>query len=189
LTILCRGLDLKKLNVVGFSLGGMISPQLAFEHPGMIRRMILFGTGPRGGEGMTFTELSLDEWADPVALLMISFLLRARPTRPWGGSNVERLKRRVTDRDAPVSMLSAGAQLEAIREWGAVPSSDRYVMLSKISHRTLIAHGNKDIVVIPINAFLLEQHRGMPSSSYIRMPTTGQPHSTRKFFLSMPGYF
>jgi hypothetical protein len=51
-----------------------------------------------------------------------------------GRAYVERLKRRVTDRDAPVSMLSAGAQ-EAIREWGAGPSSDRYVVLSKISHR------------------------------------------------------
>jgi len=35
----------------------------------LIRRMILLGTGPRGGEGMTFTELSPDELADPVALL------------------------------------------------------------------------------------------------------------------------
>jgi pimeloyl-ACP methyl ester carboxylesterase len=54
---------------VGFSLGGMIAQQLAFEYPDMIRRMILLGTGPRGGEGMTFTELSPDELADPVALL------------------------------------------------------------------------------------------------------------------------
>jgi pimeloyl-ACP methyl ester carboxylesterase len=55
----CRALDLKRLDVVGFSLGGMIAQQLAFEHPDMIRRMILLGTGPRGGEGMTFNELSL----------------------------------------------------------------------------------------------------------------------------------
>ena len=48
-----------------FSLGGMIAQQLAFEYPDMIRRMILLGTGPRGGEGMTFTELSPDELADP----------------------------------------------------------------------------------------------------------------------------
>jgi hypothetical protein len=67
----------------------MIAPQLAFEHPGIIRRMILLGTGLRGGEGMTFTELPLDELADPVALLMISFLLRVRPARPRGGPNVE----------------------------------------------------------------------------------------------------
>jgi pimeloyl-ACP methyl ester carboxylesterase len=38
----------------------MIAQQLAFEYPDMIRRMILLATGPRGGEGMTFNELSLD---------------------------------------------------------------------------------------------------------------------------------
>jgi pimeloyl-ACP methyl ester carboxylesterase len=59
----CRALDLRNFDVVGFSLGGMIAQQLAFEYPDMIRRMILLGTGPRGGEGMSFTELSLESWA------------------------------------------------------------------------------------------------------------------------------
>ena len=36
----CRALDLKSFDVVGFSLGGMIAQQLAFEYPDMIRRMI-----------------------------------------------------------------------------------------------------------------------------------------------------
>jgi pimeloyl-ACP methyl ester carboxylesterase len=67
----CRALDLRNIDVVGFSLGGMIAQRLAFEYPDMVRRMILMGTGPRGGEGMTFTELSTDLLADPVALLMI----------------------------------------------------------------------------------------------------------------------
>jgi pimeloyl-ACP methyl ester carboxylesterase len=44
----CGGLNIKTVDVVGFSLGGMIAQQLAFEHPGMVRRMILLGTGPRG---------------------------------------------------------------------------------------------------------------------------------------------
>jgi pimeloyl-ACP methyl ester carboxylesterase len=65
----CRALDLKSFDVVGFSLRGTIAQQLAFEYPDLIWRMILLGTGPRGGEGMTFTELSPDELADPVALL------------------------------------------------------------------------------------------------------------------------
>ena len=60
----CRALDLKSFDVVGFSLRGTIAQQLAFEYPDLIRRMILLGTGPRGGEGMTFTELSPDELAD-----------------------------------------------------------------------------------------------------------------------------
>jgi pimeloyl-ACP methyl ester carboxylesterase len=61
----CRALELDGFDIVGFSLGGMIGQQIAVEHPDMLRRIVLLGSGPRGGEGMTFTELSVDELADP----------------------------------------------------------------------------------------------------------------------------
>ena len=164
----CRALDLKNFDLVGFSLGGMIAQQLAFEYPDMIRRMILMGTGPRGGEGMTFTELSLDELADPVALLMSAFFTPSEASKAAGRAYVERLQLRAADRDAPVSMNAAGAQLAAIREWGTIPSTDRYAMLAGIRQRTLIVCGNKDIVVIPINAFLLAQH--LPDAQLVMYP-------------------
>src|SRR5215470_4410480 len=132
----CRALNLKNFDVVGFSLGGMIAQQFAFEYPNMIRRLILLGTGPRGGEGMTFSELSLDELGDPVALLMNSFFTASKSSKAAGQAYIERLKLRVADRDAPVSMKAAGAQLAAIREWGSVPSIDRYAMLPRIHQRT-----------------------------------------------------
>jgi len=77
----CRALNLEKFDVLGFSLGGMIAQQLASEHPNLVRRIILLGTGPRGWEGLTFTDLSLDELADPAALLMASFITQARRAR------------------------------------------------------------------------------------------------------------
>jgi pimeloyl-ACP methyl ester carboxylesterase len=70
LVAFCRALNLNSFDIVGFSLGGMIAQQLAFEFPDMVRRIILLGTGPRGGEGMTFTELSVDELDDPESLVM-----------------------------------------------------------------------------------------------------------------------
>ena len=164
----CRALDLRNIDVVGFSLGGMIAQQLAFEYPDMVRRMILMGTGPRGGEGMTFTELSTDLLVDPVALLMSAFFTPSEASKAAGQAYIERLKLRVADRDAPVSMKAAGAQLEAIREWGSIPSTDRYAMLPRIYQRTLIVHGSKDIVVMPINAFLLAQH--LPDAQLVMYP-------------------
>jgi pimeloyl-ACP methyl ester carboxylesterase len=100
----CRALGLKRLDVVGFSLGGMIAQQLAFECPEMIRRMILLGTGPRGGEGMTFTELSVDDLADPVALVMSALFTASETSKAAGQAYIERLRLRIADRDAPVSM-------------------------------------------------------------------------------------
>jgi pimeloyl-ACP methyl ester carboxylesterase len=153
----CAALGLKKLDVLGFSLGGMIAQQLASQHPDMIRRMILVGTGPRGGEGMTFTELSAEEQNNPLALLMNAFFTPSDSSQAAGRAYVERLQLRKADRDAAVSPKAASAQLNAIREWGTAPSSDRYAMLGKIRQSTLVVHGSKDIVVIPINAFILAE--------------------------------
>jgi pimeloyl-ACP methyl ester carboxylesterase len=164
----CRALDLRNIDVVGFSLGGMIAQQLAFESPDIVRRMILMGTGPRGGEGMTFSELSPEELADPVALLMSALFTPSEASKAAGRAYIERLKLRVADRDAPVSMKAAGVQLEALREWGAIPSTNRYAMLARIHQRTLIVHGSKDIVVIPINAFLRAQH--LPNAQLVMYP-------------------
>ena len=117
---------------------------------------------------MTFTELSTDLLADPVALLMSAFFTPSEASKAAGQVYIERLKLRVADRDAPVSMKAAGAQLEAIREWGSIPLRDRYAMLPRIHQRTLIVHGSKDIVVMPINAFLLAQH--LPDAQLVMYP-------------------
>jgi pimeloyl-ACP methyl ester carboxylesterase len=154
----CSALGLKAIHGVGFSLGGMIAQQLALELPHLIQRLILLGTGPRGGEGMTFTELSAEEQADPVALLLGAFFTRSETSQAAGRAYMKRLGSRKEDRDLPVSKSSAVAQLAAIREWGTIPATGRYSTLKDITHPTLIVHGNQDIVVAPINALILAEH-------------------------------
>src|SRR3984885_14088979 len=165
---LCRALGLKQIHVVGFSLGGMIAQELALEHPELVRRLILLGTGPRGGEGMTFTELSPEEQADPVAFLLAAFFTPSKASQAAGHEYLKRLESRKNDLDLPVSRDSAVAQLAAIREWGTIPATGRYATLKSITHPTLIVHGNKDIVVTPINAFILAEH--LPNAQLIMYP-------------------
>jgi pimeloyl-ACP methyl ester carboxylesterase len=164
----CRATGLTQFDVIGFSLGGMIAQQLGAEYPDLLRRIILLGTGPRGGEGMVFDDLSVGELDDTSALLMKAFFTQSEASQASGRAYMERLKSRSTDRDAPVSKQSALAELAAIREWGVIPAGDRFAMLSKIQHPTLIVHGNKDVVVMPINAFLLAQH--LPNAQLIMYP-------------------
>jgi pimeloyl-ACP methyl ester carboxylesterase len=164
----CRALGLKQIHVVGFSLGGMIAQQLALEHPELVGRLILLGTGPRGGEDMTFTELSPDEQADPVAFLLAAFFSPSEASQAAGHEYLKRLESRKNDLDLPVTRDSAVAQLAAIREWGTIPATGRYATLKSITHPTLIVHGNKDIVVTPINAFILTEH--LPNAQLIMYP-------------------
>ena len=153
----CRALGLKAIHVVGFSLGGMIAQQLALDHPDLVQRLILLGTAPRGGEGLTFTELSAEEQADPVAFLLGAFFTPSDASQAAGRQYMKRLESRTKDRDLPVSRNSAVAQLAAIREWGAIPSTNRYATLKNITHQALIVQGNKDVVVGPINGLILAE--------------------------------
>jgi pimeloyl-ACP methyl ester carboxylesterase len=153
-----HALHLPTMDFLGFSLGGMVAQHIASSDPEMFRRIILCGTGPRGGEKMTFDELSIDELKDPVAALMYSFFTPSDASQAAGRAYLDRLKRRETDRESPVTMAAAAAQLRAIREWGEVPTTDRYTMLSTIRQPTLIVHGAKDIVVDPVNAVILESN-------------------------------
>jgi pimeloyl-ACP methyl ester carboxylesterase len=176
-------LGLKRFNVVGFSLGGMIAQQLALDHPDRVNRTILLGTGPRGGEGMRFTELSAEERADPDQFLLTAFFSPTDASQAAGRAYLKRLATRTRDRDLPVSTKTAEAQLHAIREWGAVPSSDRYATLPKIKHPTLVVHGTKDIVVQPVNAFILAEH--LPDAQLIMYPDSshGAQYQHAELFL------
>jgi pimeloyl-ACP methyl ester carboxylesterase len=47
-----KAMGFKKVNLLGFSMGGFIAQQVAFDEPALINRLILVGTGPRGGDGI-----------------------------------------------------------------------------------------------------------------------------------------
>jgi pimeloyl-ACP methyl ester carboxylesterase len=153
-----HALGLTTVDFLGFSLGGMVAQQIASSDPELIRRMILCGTGPRGGEKLTFTELAIDELADPVALLLNSFFTPSEASQAAGHEYLDRLSRRKADRDKPVATDAAVSQLGTIRGWGEIPTTDRYAMLTTIRQPTLIVHGTKDVVVDSVNAVILERH-------------------------------
>src|SRR4030081_401671 len=47
-----RALGLKRVDVLGFSIGGMVAQEITLQAPDLVRRLIVDGTGPRGGQGM-----------------------------------------------------------------------------------------------------------------------------------------
>ena len=47
-----RALGHDKVDLLGFSLGGGVAQMVALQAPDLVRRMILAGTGPKGGGGI-----------------------------------------------------------------------------------------------------------------------------------------
>jgi pimeloyl-ACP methyl ester carboxylesterase len=80
---------------------------LALDHPDRLNRIVLLGTGPRGGEGLTFTELSADERADPDRFLLGAFFSATDASQAAGRAYLSRLAARTRDRDRPASTRTA----------------------------------------------------------------------------------
>jgi pimeloyl-ACP methyl ester carboxylesterase len=57
----CDALELNEIDLLGYSLGGMVAQDLALLRPQLVRRLVLAGTGPRGGGQL------MHGWASDVA--------------------------------------------------------------------------------------------------------------------------
>ena len=101
-------------------------------------------------------------------MIMNAFFTQSELSKAAGRAFIECTKLRVENRDALVSKQAALAEAAAIREWGMIPQTDRFAMLCQIHHPTLIVHGGKDVVIKPINAFLLAQR--LPNAQLIMYP-------------------
>src|ERR1700726_4166925 len=56
-----KALGLKEIDLFGFSIGGMVAQQVVLDAPVLVRRVLLAGTGPSGGQGtQEFTREVMD---------------------------------------------------------------------------------------------------------------------------------
>lgn len=143
-----RALGLGQVDLLGFSMGGMIAQVIAQDEPQLVRKIILAGTGPAGGEGIkNVTRIShldtirgLLTFQDPKQFL---FFTRTPNGRQAGQEFLARLKERTQNRDKAISLRSYAAQLKAIHRWGLERPTD----LSVIHQPVLVANGDSDKMV------------------------------------------
>jgi pimeloyl-ACP methyl ester carboxylesterase len=167
-----RALGLGTVDLLGFSMGGMIAQVIAQEEPQLVCKLILAGTGPAGGEGITdVTRIShldtiraLLTFTDPKQFL---FFTRTPNGRQAGQEFLARLKERTRDRDKKISLRSYAAQLKAIHRWGLQQPSD----LSVIHQPVLVANGDSDKMVPTKNSADLA--RRLPDSQLVIYPDAG----------------
>jgi pimeloyl-ACP methyl ester carboxylesterase len=167
-----RQLGFDQVDLLGFSLGGMVSQVIAQDQPQLVRKLILAGTGPAGGEGIDkVTPITLRAMArgavtfkDPKTYL---FFTRTQNGRKAAREFLERLKERTQDRDKAISPISFRAQLKAIHAWANQQPSD----LSNIRQPALIANGDQDRMVPSSNS--VELARRLPNARLKLYPDAG----------------
>ncbi|MGO4807148.1 alpha/beta fold hydrolase [Arthrobacter sp. 2MCAF15] len=167
-----KALGFDTIDVFSFSMGGMIAQDLLLKHPDLVRKLVLTGTGPRGGKdmdkvvGTTYWDIlrATLTRTDPKEFL---FFNRNATGKPAAKAFIKRLQERTVDRDKPISTKAFQAQLKAIQKFGRSAPSD----LSKLTHPTLIANGDHDRMVPSILSEDL--HRRIKGSELIIYPGSG----------------
>jgi pimeloyl-ACP methyl ester carboxylesterase len=169
---LIDALGLEHVDLFGFSMGGFVAQQIAVDRPELVRRLILVGTGPRGGEGMR--QLAPDvaplfgKVYDPQDLMWLPiFFSPSEASQAAGRRFLERILARTEDRDVPVSEATVAAHLAAAREWGAAAPGG-YDYLKRIRHPVLVVNGSNDIVVPTVDSYILQQN--LPNAELILFP-------------------
>ena len=169
---LIAALGFEEIDIFSFSMGGFIAQDLILEHPGLVRRLVLTGTGPRGGKdiekvaGVTYRDIlrATLTRSDPKEFL---FFNRDAAGKSAAKAFVKRLQERTVDRDRPATIKALRTQLKAIQRYGRSAPSD----LSALTLPTLIANGDHDRMVP--TALSEDLHRRIKGSQLIIYPNSG----------------
>jgi pimeloyl-ACP methyl ester carboxylesterase len=165
-------LGLTKVDLLGFSLGGFIAQVIAQERPGLVRRIILAGTAPAGGEGITSVGTVLQEaltraGAENRHPKHLLFFRPSKDSQKAADAFLARLNERKEDRDVTVSNESIHAQVTAITKWGMAAAGS----LGAIKQPVLVVNGDNDIMAPTINS--VELARKLPNAELSIFPDAG----------------
>jgi pimeloyl-ACP methyl ester carboxylesterase len=179
--------DVDRAHVLGYSMGGMVAQQLAFDSPERVDRLVLVATSPGVGALQ----------GDPKALLNIVTPLRylsprlytrtigsmaggrARTDPAWAAAQGKlRLQ-------APPSWRGYFGQLQSLSKWSSLP------ILGRIDHQTLVVAGDDDPLTPVVNGMMVAHL--LPNGRLVVVPGEGhlmvldgdsQAHTAIREFLS-----
>jgi pimeloyl-ACP methyl ester carboxylesterase len=164
-------LGFSKVDLLGFSLGGFVSQVIAQQQPGLVRKIILAGTGPAGGEGIVNVGAVLQAAFGKAGATkhpkQFLFFTQTTNGQTAAGDFLRRLKERTKDLDAPVSNETVQAQLTAIQAWGQGDAAT----LGTVQHPVLVVNGDNDVMVPSFNSF--ELARRLPNAQLSIFPDAG----------------
>jgi pimeloyl-ACP methyl ester carboxylesterase len=143
-------LDLSVIDLLGFSIGGFAAQEIVLIRPGLVRRLILAGTGPKGAPGMHGWRADIAEAArldeSTAESLLHIFFAPTETSRAKGREFLARFMQRSEGRDPPTSLAARDAQYDAIVEWG-IPDHGALQRLTAIRNSTLIIQGDGDLMI------------------------------------------
>src|SRR5258708_27168035 len=169
-------LGLKLLDILGYSLGGMVAQQVALERPSLVHRILLVATAPEGGEDIMHMDkpelrkITEDPNMPGLEKLVKLFFAPSESSQAAGEAFAARLAERKQDGEPLAGQNVAIAQITAFRAWEQY-SGERFSKLCKIMHPCLAVHPVfYNIIPIP-NSYIISQP--LPNPLLLTYPDAG----------------
>ena len=164
-------LGFSEVDLLGFSLGGCVAQQIAAEHGRLVRRLILVGTAPKGGEEHLLAVLqdafSQTDASDPRLPL---FFTASPASRSSGLAFLNRTKLRQYDRDTDNGKAVTDPQAKALITWCATPDPE-HAILHGIRQPALVVSGSHDTMLPANNAYVM--FKELSNAQLILYPDSG----------------
>lgn len=173
IALVIQAMGLAQVDLLGFSIGGFQVQEVALRHPQLVRKLLLLGTGLRGGDPKMEPKV-LEVAPNPVPTaedFLYLFFGRSQAAREAGLAFWDRRHQRA-EQDPPSSMAVAQAQAQAHGAYlQPLPGANPYAFLNAISQPTLILNGVEDVMIPTINAWHLSQN--IPNAQLLIYPDAG----------------
>ena len=182
-----KALGLKQVDLFGFSIGGMVVQEITLQAPDLVRRLIIDGAGPRGGQGMELVvqasrRLFGATYDPPENVWLAVKFSPSAAGQAAGREFLKRTHRRQEGRDPEVNDKVSPAQVEAIGKWG-VQQKGSHDYLKTIKQSTLVVNGSNDVNLPTLDSFIMQQN--MPYAQLIIYPDSnhGAHHQYPELFV------
>ena len=164
-------LGLTQVDLLGYSLGGFIAQLLAANSPGLVRKVILVGTAPQGGEEhllAVLKEAFSHKEAPDVRLPL--FFTPSKMSQDAGRAFLKRAGVRTADRDPESGTAISDPQAKALIDWCASKDPENSI-LNGIGQPVLVVCGSDDTMLPDKNAYFMFKH--LKSAQLILYPDSG----------------
>jgi len=145
--VFINALGFQQVDLLGYSLGGMVAQVLAAKHPTLVRKVILANTAHQGGGNDLMKVLqhamSQQTYADP---RMVLFFNDSKRGIDAGQEFLERVNARKEDRDPASGPEVANAQAKAIIVFSTTQDPENK-LLNAIDQPVLIVSGSNDTML------------------------------------------
>ncbi|KAI5463899.1 Alpha/Beta hydrolase protein [Mariannaea sp. PMI_226] len=162
--LVAKVLNIPKIDVLGFSMGGFAAQMVALNYPALVRKLILAGTGPSTGDGIEAGDAKIFQALATASTdqeeydgFLAGFYSLSPKKQALGDNWWKRMAEARSDRSNYLGPEGTQAQIAAVVRWSdpSFASEASYNRLHEIKIPVLVANGDGDIIIPTVNSWIM----------------------------------